>query len=74
VTHVFLLWHVRPGFSEFADDEQAKLLGVFSTEEKARAWQEDAGSLPGFAEAPDGFILDNYNVDERHWTTGFMEA
>jgi len=28
---VYLLWHVRPGFDEQGDEEDAKLLGVFST-------------------------------------------
>ena len=50
------------------------MLGVFSTEEKAQEWQRDAQALPGFSEAPDGFILSDYTIDERQWTSGFIEA
>lgn len=67
--HVFLLWHTR-----ILDDEgteENKLLGVFSTEELAGAYREDAQQLPGFRDFPDGFEISRYTVDRRNWTAGF---
>ena len=55
-------------------DEKAMLLGVFSTLENAQAWQEEAKSLSGFADAPDKFVIDQYTVDRREWTTGFVDG
>jgi hypothetical protein len=67
---VYLLWHVddRP------DKTDSKLLGVFSTEEKARAWQQEASELPGFRDAPERFLVDRQRLDEPLWEDGFAAA
>jgi hypothetical protein len=71
MTTVYVLWHNGPDFEATGDTDQSKLLGVFSSEETARMWQEEASELPGFREAPDRFLVDTYELDARHWTTGF---
>jgi hypothetical protein len=49
---VFLLWHVH----EFVDgEEDDKLIGVYSTEDKAKEAQRRLASQPGFRELPNGF-------------------
>jgi hypothetical protein len=65
---VYLLWHthVLPN-----REEDEKLLGVYSSEERALARAEEAKRLPGFADAPEGFLVDDYEVDADHWTEGF---
>lgn len=66
---VFLLWHVR----EMPDQEEdAKLLGVYSSELKAEQARDDAKAQPGFCDYPDGFHISRYRVDERKWIEGFV--
>ena len=69
---VYLLWHVGPDFEEKGDETDSKLLGAFSSEETARAWQADASTLPGFRDAPERFLLEPYTLDERLWPEGFV--
>jgi hypothetical protein len=56
-------------------DEEAgddvKLLGAYSTENRARDRITHARSLPGFDEEPDCFWIDRYIVDEDQWREGF---
>jgi hypothetical protein len=72
MSKVFILWHVRPDFEEKGNEEDAKILGVFSSDEAARAWQQKATRLPGFCETPDSFVVDPYELDEPSWTEGFV--
>jgi hypothetical protein len=66
--NVFLLWHVH----EFEDqDDDEKLLGVFSSEDKAKESIVFYSSQPGFIEHPDGFIIVKYAIDELEWKEGF---
>ncbi|MEZ5245653.1 MAG: hypothetical protein R2707_11180 [Acidimicrobiales bacterium] len=62
---VFLLWHQHP------EDEEGKLLGVYSSRDRASARIDEAVTLPGFRRFVDAFTIDEYEVDEDHWTTGF---
>jgi homoserine kinase type II len=64
---VFLLWHVHDEL-----DDDAKLLGVFSSRETAEAQIGRALPLPGFRDDPDGFVIDEYTLDRAHWTEGYV--
>jgi hypothetical protein len=65
----FLLWHVR----ELPEDEEdEKLLGVFSNALKAEHARDKAMGLPGFSDHPDGFRISEYRIDETQWTEGFV--
>ncbi|GAA3591088.1 hypothetical protein GCM10022419_087320 [Nonomuraea rosea] len=84
---VFILWHVhhlaRDGEGNvvhFADGEFAaqedegddvKLLGVYSSEERARRRIASARELPGFRDEPDCFWHGAYEIDEDAWTSGY---
>jgi hypothetical protein len=74
MTKVYVLWHVGPGFEEHGDEEDSKLLGVFSSKERASAWQQDAASLAGFRDAVDRFVLVELTLDERLWPDGFVSV
>jgi hypothetical protein len=64
---MFLLWHVH----EMSDgEEDGKLIGVYSSREKAEQAKSRALALPGFRDVSDGFIIDRCAVDEDHWTEG----
>lgn len=52
--------------------DETKLLGVFSSEEKAQEAIEMYRTLPGFCEHPQDFHLDKYLMNERYWTEGFF--
>jgi hypothetical protein len=66
---VFVLQHVHA-----RDDggEDVKILGVYSSREKADAAVARLGRLPGFSEAPDGFHVDEYRVDQDYWVEGYV--
>ena len=66
---VFLLHHVRE-----VDDESddMKLIGIYSSEEKARAALDLVKQQPGFRDHPDGFELSEALVDHTEWAEGFL--
>jgi homoserine kinase type II len=65
---VYLLWHAH----NLDEEEEVKLLGVYSSEQKAEKARERARSLPGFRDYPENFHIDRYAVDRDHWTEGFI--
>lgn len=71
-SHVFLLWHSH-GPDPCDNDQNAKLLGVYSTRSRAEDRITRSASIPGFREYPDGFIIDEYEVDVDTWVEGFVE-
>ena len=66
---VFVLQHVH---SQANGVEDVKFIGVYSSREKADAAVARLGRLPGFSEAPDGFHVDEYRVDQDHWAEGYV--
>ena len=69
MTIAFLLWHVRKD-DEFGDD--AKLVGVYSSEANAQAAIARLSDKPGFCDHPAGFQIDPFPFDEDHWVDGFI--
>jgi hypothetical protein len=53
------------------DRDDCSLIGVYSDRVKAEAAVERAKLLPGFRDYPDTFVVDPYELDEDHWTSGF---
>ncbi len=68
---VFVLQHVH---AWEGGGEDVKFIGVYSSREKAHAAAARLGRLPGFSEAPDGFHVDEYRVDQHHWIEGYVEV
>ena len=66
---VYVVHHVHI-FEE--DDEDVKLIGVYSTMRHARAAVERLRLQPGFRDTPDGFSIDSYKLNQDHWGTGFI--
>ncbi|MDX8034172.1 hypothetical protein SK803_28470 [Lentzea sp. BCCO 10_0856] len=54
------------------DGDDVKLLGVYSSRENALARVERAKELDGFRDEPECFHVDEYELDEDQWTTGFI--
>ena len=68
---VFVLQHVH---AREDGVEDVKFIGVYSSREKADAAVARLGRLPGFSDAPDGFHVDEYRVDQDHWVEGYVVA
>ena len=64
---VFVLQHMH--LTE-DDVEDVKLIGVYSSREKAQNAATCLGHAPGFSDAPDGFHIDEYRVDQDQWVEG----
>jgi hypothetical protein len=66
---VILLQHVR----ETEDGgEDVKVLGIFSTTQAVDDAISMLMSQPGFSDSPEGFQVDDYELDEVQWTKGFV--
>jgi hypothetical protein len=71
---IYLLWRMPPGqnsvlFQGLAHGDGC-LIGAYSSREKAEDARERAKIIPGFSQYSDGFVIDEYAVDEDHWTSG----
>jgi hypothetical protein len=66
---VYLLWFVQ----EQDDREGCELLiGVYSSEAEAKAAIERVKGKRSFADFPEGFQIHAYQLDQDHWTEGFI--
>lgn len=67
---VFILQHERPETEEVMED--VKFIGAYSSRVSAEAAVHRLQRQPGFCDYPDGFSIDEYEVDKDHWTEGFV--
>lgn len=66
---VFLLQHSY----EVDGCDETKLIGIYSTREKAEAVVSKYKTLAGFRDYPDDcFYVDEYEIDKNHWEEGFI--
>jgi hypothetical protein len=66
---VFVVQHVH----EIGDDnEDVKVIGIYSTDESAKAAVARLSLQPGFRETVGGFHIDRYTLDHDQWTEGFV--
>ncbi|HEX6039739.1 DUF7336 domain-containing protein [Longimicrobium sp.] len=66
---VYLVQHARP---KDEDNEDIKLIGIYSTRERAEAAVARALLQPGFRDWPDEFHIGSIPLDRDHWTEGFV--
>jgi len=66
---VYLLQHVHI-IDE--DDEDVKDIGVYRTEEAARAAIDRLGTQPGFRDHPEGWSISRMRLNQDHWPEGFV--
>ncbi len=71
---VYLLWRMPPGrqavLSQGLEHGDGFLIGAYSSRDKAEQACERARMLPGFSQYSDEFAIDEYAIDEDHWTSG----
>jgi len=65
---VFVLQHVR---DEGDGAENVKFIGVYSSRANTDAAISRLLQVPGFCSIPDGFCVDEYELDMDHWKEGF---
>jgi hypothetical protein len=66
---IFLVQHVHTLEDE---EEDVKIIGIYSTQDTARKAVERLRLQPGFRESPDDFSVDRYILNMDHWTEGFV--
>ena len=72
---VYLLWHTHELTDGFGTHDEEKLIGVFSTAEKANDTIEKCKNLEGFRDYPlSCFMVDEYELDKPNWAEGFFTA
>lgn len=67
--HVYVLQHVHTSSS---GKEDVKLIGIYETEDDARAAVARLSQQPGFRAHPHGFHIDRYELNKDHWVEGFI--
>ncbi|MBF9131411.1 hypothetical protein I0C86_20950 [Plantactinospora sp. S1510] len=87
---VFMLWHIRHARSldgsptlhrqdgeliwDEEDGDDLKILGVYSSEQRAEERIQGARLLPGFRDEPDCFMVNRHRLDEDQWADGFVST
>lgn len=64
---VYLLTHLY----DQDDIDAFKIIGIFSSREKALDAVSTIKDQPGFRKYPDSFSIDSYEVDDFFWREGF---
>jgi hypothetical protein len=63
---LFVLLHSLP------ETGRVKVIGLYSSRVMAEEAMERARVLPGFAQEPEGFTIEQYELDKDHWPRGFV--
>ena len=72
MTKVFVLQHVHTVSDGEDEDEDIKLIGVYSTEAHAQAAISRLSTQAGFRDHLDGFHISPLTLDKDQWTEGFI--
>lgn len=71
MTILYMLWHRYQPDPDIDHDEET-FIGIYSTDEKARAAMEQLQTQPGFRDYPNGFEIHPQRVDATSWDQGFV--
>ena len=63
---LFVLLHSLP------ETGRVKVIGLYSSRVMAEEAMERARVQPGFAQEPEGFTIEQYELDKDHWPRGFV--
>ena len=64
----FVVQHLR---KKDEDNEDVKMIGIFSNRENANIAIQKLKLQPGFRDHLDGFSIDEYELDKAEWSEGF---
>lgn len=66
--HVFIVQHIH-----LIDElEDIKIIGIYSSEKKAKLAIKRFSIMPGFRDSIDGFHIDKYKLDADNWVEGYV--
>ena len=69
---VYVLWHIHALHDDYGTHDEEKLIGIYSTEEKAAEAIEAHKDLEGFRDYPvECFEIHEAVVDRSNWNEGF---
>ena len=72
---VYVLWHTHELKDDYGSHDEIKMIGIFSTKEKAQRAVEQLKDQEGFRDHPVScFEIDEQVVDRISWTEGFCIA
>lgn len=69
---VYLLQHSYEVETEVGVFDETKLIGIFSSKEKAEKAIEEYKKITGFKNYPENFYVGQYELDKRYWGEGFI--
>lgn len=69
-TKLYLLWHT---YENEPGAEESKLIGIYSSEERAKDAIERLRTKPGFRDYPEGFEIYEDELDMTDWREGFAK-
>jgi hypothetical protein len=67
---VYLVYHTYGDEDE--EEDNRKLIGIFSDREKAVEAQKAVADQPGFRDYPEGFEIVEHRLDLLGWRAGFV--
>ena len=68
---VYKLYHIRTRQDGEGDE---KLIGIYTTREKAEAAIQRVVGMPGFRDFPNDFEISKHTLDEDGWREGFISS
>jgi hypothetical protein len=68
---VWVVWHIDHD-APTDEEENEKLIGVYSSEALAHEAIERLRDKPGFRDYPKRWDIDEYVLDDDHWEDGFV--
>jgi len=71
---VYLLQHsFEYEICEDVKTDETKIIGIYSSEEKAEEVKEQFKTIKGFSRfSEECFFIDEYQLDQNHWVEGFI--
>jgi hypothetical protein len=67
---VVILWHTH----QKPEGDDDKLIGVYRTEDDAKAAMERLRDKPGFRDLPEGFSFHTHVLNRDGWTEGYVSS
>ncbi len=65
---VFIVFHARETSNGV---DSVKMIGAYSSKQAGESAILRLIKQPGFRDLPDGFSVDEYEIDKDHWQEGF---
>jgi hypothetical protein len=70
--YIYLIQHSYE-VGEDGDYDETKIIGVYSSEEKAKQVMQEYILLPGFKDHPiECFYIGKHEIDKEEWAEGFI--